>query len=91
MGSAKIAESTLDRADEESKYLNCAETMVRMLFRFRSRGGKAVGQDHPIAWLHENEGGRFLNTELGHDVRSLDTKFGRQHLVEAIKWAGQVK
>ena len=54
---------------------------------FQSRGGKAMGDDHPIAWLHENDGGRFFYTELGHDVRSLDTKFGKQHIVEAIKWA----
>ena len=54
---------------------------------FQTRGGKPMGEDHPIAWLHENEGGRFFYTELGHDVRSLDTDFGRQHIVEAIKWA----
>lgn len=58
---------------------------VRKLFQ--ERGGKAMGKDHPVAWLHENDGGRFFYTELGHDVRSLDTKFGRQHIVEAIKWA----
>lgn len=54
---------------------------------FKTRGGKPMGKDHPIAWLHENDGGRFFYTELGHDVRSLDTKFGRQHIIEAIKWA----
>ena len=58
---------------------------------FQTRGGKAMGKDHPIAWLHENDGGRFFYTELGHDVRSLDTKFGRQHIVEAIKWAAKAK
>lgn len=56
---------------------------------FKTRGGKAMGKDHPIAWLHENEGGRFFYTELGHDVRSLDTEFGRQHIIEAIKWAAK--
>ena len=54
---------------------------------FQTRDGKPMGQDHPIAWLHENEGGRFFYTELGHDVRSLETDFGKQHIVEAIKWA----
>ena len=54
---------------------------------FKQRGGKAMGADHPIAWLHQNDGGRFFYTELGHDVRSLETRFGRQHIVEAIKWA----
>ena len=56
---------------------------------FKTRGGKPMGKDHPIAWLHENDGGRFFYTELGHDVRSLDTQFGRQHITEAIKWAAQ--
>ena len=54
---------------------------------FQQRGGKAMGKDHPIAWLHKNDGGRFFYTELGHDVRSLDTEFGQQHIREAIKWA----
>ena len=54
---------------------------------FRKRGGKAMGKDHPIAWCHTNGGGKFFYTELGHDVRSLETPFGRQHLTEAIRWA----
>lgn len=54
---------------------------------FRDRNGKAMGKDHPIAWLHTNGGGRFFYTELGHDVRSLSTAFARQHIVEAIRWA----
>lgn len=58
---------------------------------FKTRGGTPMGGDHPIAWLHENDGGRFFYTELGHDVRSLNSKFGRQHIIEAIKWAASSK
>jgi hypothetical protein len=54
---------------------------------FQTRGGKAMGEDHPIAWIREYDGGRFFYTEFGHDVRSLDTKFGRQHIIEGIRWA----
>jgi hypothetical protein len=54
---------------------------------FRERGGKPMGKDHPAAWTHEAEGGRFFYTELGHDLRSLDTPFGRQHVAAAIRWA----
>ena len=54
---------------------------------FVDRGGKPMGKDHPSAWTHEAEGGRFFYTELGHDLRSLDTTFGRQHVAEAIRWA----
>ena len=56
---------------------------------FKERGGKPMGKDHPSAWLHESgaDGGRFFYTELGHDLRSLDTDFGRRHVAAAIRWA----
>ncbi len=54
---------------------------------FKERGGKAMGKDHPIAWLREYGGGKFFYTELGHDLRSLNTPFGRQHVVEGVRWA----
>ena len=58
---------------------------------FQERGGKAMGEDHPIAWIREFGGGRFFYTELGHDVPSLETAFGRQHIVEGILWAAKKK
>jgi type 1 glutamine amidotransferase len=54
---------------------------------FQERGGKPMGKDHPIAWLRPYGGGRFFYTELGHDLRSLDTPFGKKHVVEAARWA----
>ena len=54
---------------------------------FKTRGGKAMGKDHPAAWVREHGGGRFFYTELGHDLRSLDTVFGRKHVVEGVRWA----
>jgi type 1 glutamine amidotransferase len=54
---------------------------------FKTRGGKPMGKDHPVAWTREHGGGRFFYTELGHDLRSLDTAFGRKHIVEGVRWA----
>jgi len=54
---------------------------------FKTRDGVAMGDDHPVAWIRKYDGGRFFYTELGHDVRSLDTEFGRQHFIEALRWA----
>jgi len=54
---------------------------------FKTRGGKPMGKDHPMAWVREHGGGRFFYTELGHDLRSLDTPFGRNHVVEGLRWA----
>lgn len=56
---------------------------------FQTRGGKPMGKDHPIAWTNTTDDGRFFYTDLGHDVESLDTPFGRQHIIEAIKWAAR--
>ena len=58
---------------------------------FKERGGKAMGADHPIAWTRELQGGRFFYTELGHDLRSLNTDFAKQHIYEGLKWAAKVK
>ena len=56
---------------------------------FKKRNGKAMGKDHPVVWTTERPGvkGRFLYSELGHDVASLDTPFGRSHLLGSIRWA----
>ena len=56
---------------------------------FKSRGGKPMGKDHPVAWTNTLNGGRFFYTDFGHDVRSLNTPFGKKHIVEAIKWAAK--
>jgi type 1 glutamine amidotransferase len=58
---------------------------------FQEREGKAMGEDHPVAWIREHGGGRFFYTELGHDVPSLDTTFGRQHIIEGILWTAKTK
>lgn len=55
---------------------------------FKTRGGKPMGKDHPIAWTQEPEcGGRFFFTQFSHDLRLLNTPFARRHILEGIKWA----
>lgn len=56
---------------------------------FLEQGARPMGEDHPVSWVRHYEGGRFFYTELGHDLRSLDTKFGRMHILEAIRWVAQ--
>lgn len=47
---------------------------------------KPMGKDHPICWRRKLKKGRYFFTGLGHDIRSLDTKFARAHLIAGIKW-----
>jgi type 1 glutamine amidotransferase len=55
--------------------------------KFREMNVKPMGADHPAAWTRETEGGRFFYTAIGHDARSLNSEFGRRHILEALRWA----
>jgi type 1 glutamine amidotransferase len=55
--------------------------------KFREMNVQPMGADHPAAWTRETEGGRFFCTIIGHDVRALNTEFGRRHILEALRWA----
>ena len=54
---------------------------------FKERGGKPMGADHPVSWTREFKKGRFFYTAIGHDKRSSNTEFGRQHILGGIMWA----
>jgi len=48
-------------------------------------GGKN-GDDHPISWCHEYDGGRAFYTGLGHTEKSYDDPNFRKHLVGGIMY-----
>ncbi len=58
---------------------------------FKTHDGKPMGADHPMTWTREHDGGRFFYTELGHDVRSLDTPFGKRLVFEALRWTANAE
>ncbi|MEP7106788.1 MAG: ThuA domain-containing protein [Ferruginibacter sp.] len=50
------------------------------------KGGKN-GDNHPMAWYHEYDGGRAFYTELGHTEESFSEPAYLQHLLGGIKYA----
>jgi type 1 glutamine amidotransferase len=50
------------------------------------QGGR-MGDDHPIAWCHEFDGGRAFYTGLGHTRETFKEPEFLQHLLGAIRWA----
>ena len=48
--------------------------------------GGITGEDHPIAWTHNFEGGRAFYTGLGHHFQK-DHPFLSEHLIGGIEWA----
>ncbi|NNM01114.1 MAG: PKD domain-containing protein, partial [Gammaproteobacteria bacterium] len=52
-----------------------------------SYSGGTMGQDHPIMWCHDYDGGRAWYTAMGHTSGSYSEPQFRQHILEGIKWA----
>jgi cytochrome c len=50
-------------------------------------GSGAMGDDHPIAWCHEQSGGRAWYTGLGHTQESYSEPEFLDHLAGGISWA----
>ncbi|WP_326799408.1 ThuA domain-containing protein [Streptomyces sp. NBC_01808] len=50
-------------------------------------GPDAMGDDHPIAWCSNYDGGRTWYTALGHQPEHYDEPQLRRHLLGGIQWA----
>jgi len=49
--------------------------------------GGEMGDDHPIAWAHNYDGGRAWYTGLGHSIESFSDPYMLSHLLGGIEWA----
>ncbi|MFA9431805.1 ThuA domain-containing protein [Egicoccus sp. AB-alg2] len=52
--------------------------------------GGQMGDDHPIAWCNEFDGGRTFYTALGHYAFHYEQAALRQHILGGIQWAAGV-
>jgi type 1 glutamine amidotransferase len=73
--------------DEWYNYKNIhPELHVLMKLDESSYKGGENGDNHPIAWYHEFDGGRAFYTGLGHTDESYDDPNFRQHLLGGIAY-----
>lgn len=49
--------------------------------------GRTFGDQFPLCWCHQFEGGREWYTALGHDAETYNNPLFRQHLEGGILWA----
>ncbi len=77
------------RRDEWYNYRRSPSNAVHVLARLdeRSYQGGSMGDDHPIAWCHELDGGRAWYTGGGHTSESFNEPLFLQHLLGGILWA----
>jgi len=79
------------RFDEWYNYRSSPRQKVHVLAELDessySPGGGAMGDDHPIAWCRNFDGGRTWYTGMGHTLQSYADSAFRGHLAGGILWA----
>ncbi|MDK1472087.1 ThuA domain-containing protein [Streptomyces sp. 549] len=78
-----------ERTDEWYDYRSNPRDQARVLATLdeTSYTGGAMGEDHPIAWCQEYEGGRAFYTGGGHTAESYSEPDFRAHLLGGIRYA----
>ncbi len=81
------------RTDEWYDYKAAPVPSVRILALLDTTTyqGHKMGENHPISWCHEFQGGRAFYTGGGHTKESFAEPAFRQHLLGAIQWAARIK
>jgi len=90
--STKHLPDVWERFDElyNFKYLNPKVTVLIKIDEKSYEGGEN-GDNHPMAWYHEYEGGRAFYTELGHTDESYSDPNYLKHILGGIQWATKMK
>lgn len=76
------------RTDEFYNFKNMnKEVNVLIKIDEKSYQGGTNGDDHPMAWYHEYDGGRAFYTSMGHTVESFSEPLFLKHLLGGIRYA----
>ena len=84
--------STWTRTDEWYDFQSNPRSNVNVLLTLDedSYSGGGMGDDHPIAWYHNFDGGRSWYTGGGHTVSSYGEDDFRAHLLGGIRYAAGI-
>ncbi len=87
--STRMLPERWERVDEWYNFRRNPRGHVHVLMTLDASSfqGSAHGNDHPIAWCHEHDGGRAWYTGLGHTIESFAEPLFREHVLGGIRWA----
>ncbi|HEY9047388.1 MAG TPA: ThuA domain-containing protein [Ohtaekwangia sp.] len=76
------------RKDEWYNYRNISDS-IHVIYNLdeTSYQGGQNGENHPIAWYHEFDGGRAFYTGMGHTHESYSDSLYMQHVLDGIQYA----
>jgi type 1 glutamine amidotransferase len=83
---------TWSRFDEWYNFKYIAKGLhVLITIDEKSYEGGENGDNHPMSWYHDYDGGRAFYTELGHTDESYADPLYLKHLLGGIKYAAKIK
>jgi type 1 glutamine amidotransferase len=83
---------TWSRFDEWYNFKYIAKGLhVLITIDEKSYEGGENGDNHPMSWYHDYDGGRAFYTELGHTDESYSDPLYLKHLLGGIKYAAKIK
>jgi glucose/arabinose dehydrogenase/cytochrome c551/c552 len=88
--STKHLPEVWERSDEWYNFRKTpSDSDVNVLIKIdeKSYQGGENGDDHPMAWYHDYDGGRSFYTEFGHTDASFEDEAYLKHLLGGIKYA----
>lgn len=90
-----VIDKELDWFDEWYNFKENPRTLdgihILMSVREASYKGGTMGEDHPIAWCQEFDGGRSFYTALGHFDDAYTNHFFKTNILNGILWAARVQ
>jgi len=77
------------RTDEWYNFQEDPSARVNVLIKIdeTTYSGGSMGENHPISWYHEYEGGRAWYTAMGHTKETYGDPLFLDHLWGGIRWA----
>ena len=86
--STNFLEDTWQKEDEWYNFKNInPDINVTIKIDETSYEGGTNGDNHPISWYHEYDGGRAFYTEMGHTNKTFENPKFLKHLLGGIKYA----
>ncbi|MBC7509587.1 MAG: PQQ-dependent sugar dehydrogenase, partial [Ferruginibacter sp.] len=84
----KFLPAAWKRTDEFYSYKKLSkDTKILLKIDEKSYHGGANGDNHPMAWYHEYDGGRAFYTALGHTKESFAEDLYLKHILGGIQYA----
>lgn len=87
--STKHLEPSFEHTDEFYDFKSLRTDLIKPLIKVDEKSYKdgKMGDNHPLAWYHEFDGGKAFYTNYGHTWEAFEDPKIQQHFIGGLQWA----